>query len=140
MGRRCGSDPTTGAKRIGARIRELRTKMGYTIASLSKKAGISGAQVSRLENGLQGFRSRTLSKIAEALDVPVIYFHVDDKRAFTLELEREIDRNGPGLAVPLRSALANPAFLRYIERCAGLFLRKGKKLQAMEKAVKRVTI
>ena len=37
--------------------------------ALAAKVGISQAQVSRLENGQQGFRSGTLVKLAKALKV-----------------------------------------------------------------------
>ncbi|MHC4913961.1 MAG: helix-turn-helix domain-containing protein, partial [Planctomycetota bacterium] len=43
-------------KAIGRKIRELRSKMGLTTVTLAKKVRLSQAQVSRLENGLQGFR------------------------------------------------------------------------------------
>jgi DNA-binding Xre family transcriptional regulator len=40
-----------------------------TTTELAKKVGISQAQISRLENGLQGFRSDTLLEIGLALGV-----------------------------------------------------------------------
>jgi transcriptional regulator with XRE-family HTH domain len=58
------------AKDIGATVRAIRTELGMTTIKLAAKVGISQAQVSRLENGQQGFRSRTLVKIAKALKVP----------------------------------------------------------------------
>lgn len=54
---------------IGARITKLRMQKGLTTTELSMVVGISQAQISRLENGKQGFRSATLSKIANALGV-----------------------------------------------------------------------
>ena len=54
---------------IGARITKLRLQKGLTTTELSMVVGISQAQISRLENGKQGFRSATLSKIANALGV-----------------------------------------------------------------------
>ena len=58
---------------IGMRICRLREKRKMTTIDLSKKVGISQAQISRLENGKQGFRTVTLSKIAEALGVTLPY-------------------------------------------------------------------
>jgi transcriptional regulator with XRE-family HTH domain len=57
-------------KDIGATVRALRTELNLTTTDLAKKVKISQAQISRLENGQQGFRSGTLVKIAEVLKVP----------------------------------------------------------------------
>ncbi len=54
---------------IGRKVYALRKTRKLNTIQLAKKAGISQAQVSRLENGLQGFRSDTLLEIAMALDV-----------------------------------------------------------------------
>ena len=67
------------AKDIGATVRELRTGLGITTTALAKKVGISQAQISRLENGQQGFRSGTLVKIAKALKVPPFRLFMTDK-------------------------------------------------------------
>ena len=67
---------TPGNQRaIGKVVREMRTKRGITMTAFAKKVGVSQAQISRLEDGQQGFRTKTMQKIAEALDMPiVIYF------------------------------------------------------------------
>jgi transcriptional regulator with XRE-family HTH domain len=41
-----------------------------TSSELAREVGVAQAQISRLENGLQGFRSDTLVRIARALNVP----------------------------------------------------------------------
>ncbi len=56
-------------KAIGEKVRELARARGGTTITLAKAIGVSQAQVSRLENGLQGFRSATLLKISIALGV-----------------------------------------------------------------------
>jgi len=56
-------------KAIGLRIKTLSERRGGTTISLAKAVGVSQAQISRLQNGLQGFRSGTLVKIAKALGV-----------------------------------------------------------------------
>jgi transcriptional regulator with XRE-family HTH domain len=56
-------------RKIGARVRQLAKARGATTITLAKAIGVSQAQISRLENGLQGFRSATLLKIAMALGV-----------------------------------------------------------------------
>jgi len=60
---------------VGLRVREARKMMSMTTTVLAKKVKISQAQISRLENGLQGFRQETLESIAKALKVnPAEFF------------------------------------------------------------------
>jgi transcriptional regulator with XRE-family HTH domain len=125
-------------KAIGKKIRELRSKMGLTTVTLAKKVKLSQAQVSRLENGLQGFRSATLIKFAKVLGVPPIYFFVEGAEASTTKVAEELDQVGLTASRGLRKALANPAFLRFAEFCAKAFKAHKKNLVKMEKAVKRV--
>ena len=54
-------------KDIGAIVRARRIELKLSTTGLAKKVKISQAQISRLENGKQGFRSSTLAKIADAL-------------------------------------------------------------------------
>lgn len=52
---------------FGAALKRLREEKGMTIQQLAIAAGISGAQISRIENGLRGIpKPATLRKIAEA--------------------------------------------------------------------------
>lgn len=67
------------AKEIGATLRALRTELGMTTTDLARKVGISQAQVSRLENGLQGFRSGTVVKLANVLKVPPFRLFMTEK-------------------------------------------------------------
>lgn len=55
------------AEEFGNYLRQLREGKGLTINQLAALAGISGAQISRIENGLRGVpKPATLRKIAEA--------------------------------------------------------------------------
>ena len=65
-------------KDIGATVRARRTELDITTTDLAKKVKISQAQISRLENGQQGFRSGTLVKIAAALKVPPFRLFMTD--------------------------------------------------------------
>jgi len=125
-------------KEIGQKIRELRSKMGLTTVTLAKKVRLSQAQVSRLENGLQGFRSATLIKFAKALNVAPIYFFVEGEETSTNKVAEELEGHGLTPSRGLRKALANPAFLRFAERCAKSYKVHKKNLVRMEAAVKRV--
>ncbi len=80
---------------IGMRIVVLRTRKGMSTTELARAVDISQAQISRLENGKQGFRSSTLARIAEALDVaPVaLMMEVEDYNPIDKlvdSLEREV--------------------------------------------------
>jgi transcriptional regulator with XRE-family HTH domain len=67
---------------IGASVRFFRQQMGASTTVIAKKAGISQAQMSRLENNQQGFRSGTLIKIAKALKIrPWALFMTEVERA-----------------------------------------------------------
>ena len=67
-------------KEIGKAVRETRMELGLTMTAFAKKVGVSQAQISRLEDGQQGFRTKTMQKIAEALDLPVIIYFGPKKR------------------------------------------------------------
>lgn len=124
-------------KEIGHKIRELRSRQGLTTISLAKKVKLSQAQVSRLENGLQGFRSATLIKFAKALGVPPIYFFVEGEETSTVKVAEELDDYGLTPSKMLRKALANAAFLRFAEKCAKGFKAHRKNLLKMEAAIKK---
>ena len=66
-------------KDIGATVRAIRSELGMTGIKFAAKVGISQGQISRLENGRQGFRSDTLVKIARALKVPPFRLFMTDK-------------------------------------------------------------
>lgn len=55
---------------FGDYMKQLRESQGLTINQLALAAGISGSQISRIENGLRGVpKPTTLRKIAEATGI-----------------------------------------------------------------------
>ncbi|MCV3265196.1 helix-turn-helix transcriptional regulator [Vibrio harveyi] len=54
--------------------KEIRKKKALTIQELAEISGVSEGHVSRLENGLKSPTISTLEKLANALDVPIVYF------------------------------------------------------------------
>jgi len=122
---------------IGKKVRELRSKMGLTTVSLAKKLGISQAQVSRLENGLQGFRSATMMKFCRVLGVEPIYFFVEGGAAHVEKLTKELKARGLAPTSTLKNALANAAFLRFAERCAKTYRTDKQALGRMEALIKK---
>jgi len=64
--------------RISRRLRALRETQGITVSDLGGRTGLSQTQVTRLENGQQGFRFGTVSRIAAVLGVHPVYFFIED--------------------------------------------------------------
>lgn len=108
-------------KTIGRKVRDLRLKLGLGVVDLAKKAKVSQGQVSRLENGQQGFRSATLLRFAKALGVPPIYFFTDQEHFPIGKVAEELETYGLSPTKRLRKALTDPLFLRFVEDAATLF-------------------
>lgn len=62
--------PEPLAAKVGARIRELRTERGLSIAALAASAGLSKGHLSSVERGLVLITVNTLEVTARALGVP----------------------------------------------------------------------
>ncbi len=121
------------SKSIGRRVSDLRDKLGMTTTELAKRVGISQAQMSRLENGKQGFRSNTLARIAQALGVKPVYFFLE---------EDSIEENAPvyGLIAggELVDALRSAEFVRVAEKLADAFLHHRNAFEAIGLAVRAI--
>lgn len=61
-------------QQIARRMREIRKSRGLTLARLGEMAGISRGMLSRLENNQCSPPIATLSKIAQALEIPIGVF------------------------------------------------------------------
>lgn len=59
------------------KIQEIRKKCGITQAELAKRAGISEISIRKYENGDRSPKIETMSKIAEALNVPLYELYDD---------------------------------------------------------------
>jgi transcriptional regulator with XRE-family HTH domain len=69
---------------IGRVVKEIRESIGMSMIRFARKVGISQAQVSRLEDGQQGFRTHTMQKIAIALDTPIVIYFGPKRKAAAL--------------------------------------------------------
>lgn len=67
--------------KVGAKIRALRKARKMTINELATQVDSDVGNISRLERDLQGFSPQLLSKIADALSVPVSELFSDDSPA-----------------------------------------------------------
>jgi len=105
---------------------------------LGRCGWLDAHQVSRHENGLQGWRSATLVKFAKALGVAPVYFMIEGEEINHARVARELDNLGLAPSKELAKALRDPAFLRFIEKCAKAMRAHKKNLLRMEKALKKV--
>jgi transcriptional regulator with XRE-family HTH domain len=122
-------------KQIGQKVRARRVLLGLTGTALARKVRLTQAQVSRLENGLQGFRSAVLIRFAKVLKVPPTFFFVTGEDASAGRVADELDDLGLTPSKVLRRALRNKAFLRFMERCAKTAAARRKNLVKMNRAL-----
>jgi transcriptional regulator with XRE-family HTH domain len=67
---------------LGKNLRKLRDARLLSQSDLARLAGVSQAQISRLEDGQQGFRSDLVMRISKALKIrPWALFMTDVERA-----------------------------------------------------------
>ena len=123
-------------KQIGLRMSKLRESQGLTTTALAKRVGISQAQISRLENGKQGFRSSTLARIAEALGVRPVYFYLDESQTeASLAREDVMAYSAPG---DIGKALQDPEFRDLVGAAARAFLHNHEAFRVIADAIRSV--
>ena len=59
------------AEHVGAKIKEVRERLGFTQVDLADKAGLTQSHISRLESAAHSATHKTLEKIAQALGVEI---------------------------------------------------------------------
>ena len=64
---------------LGDKIRKNRLEKGLNLKELASKTDLTASFLSQVERGLAEPSITSLRKIAEALDVPIFYFLLDDK-------------------------------------------------------------
>jgi len=92
-------DPASVTRQIGATVRRLRASMGLTLGEVARRANISPAMQSRLENGDVSPSLETLGALTAALGVPLanLFNDVDKPRGGAQHVPR-----GQGLEVVRR--------------------------------------
>ena len=126
------------SKEIGQKVRTLRSRMGLTTVTLAKKVRLSQAQVSRLENGLQGWRSATLIKFAKVLGVSPASLLVEGDEVSKAKVVEELDAAGLTASATLTKALKNKGFLKLMEKCVKAAKAHKKNLVRMNRALRGV--
>ena len=121
---------------IGRKISKLREKLGMTTTQLAKRVGISQAQISRLENGKQGFRSKTLERISKALGVKSMYFFIEqDASGRAADAPPVYGLAAGGVLV---EALRSPDYVQVAERLAEAYFGKKDAFHAVRLTMKAI--
>jgi len=77
--------------KIGTTIRTYRLQKGLSQGDIEKKTGLLRCYLSRVENGHTVPSLDTLSKIAQALDLPIAQFFADDSLGHEFNTQRLSD-------------------------------------------------
>jgi len=77
--------------KIGTILRAHRLQKGLSQGDIEKKTGLLRCYLSRVENGHTVPSLDTLSKIAQALDVPIAQFFADDALAHQMNTQQLSD-------------------------------------------------
>ena len=132
-------------RNIGRKIAQLRKEQGLSSTELAQRAGLSQPQISRLENGKQGFRSETLARIAAALDVPIGFFFEDDAVRIRGTKQRTRKRRrdlGGDLDDDLRSLygalVVTPGYQQMIRRLVAAMAKEDCDARTLRRLVDRV--
>lgn len=67
-------------KRLGSKIRNLRISKAMSLTAFAKKIGKTPSYLSQVERGMASPSIMALREIARALNVPMFYFLIDDKK------------------------------------------------------------
>ena len=107
---------------IGNRMRTIRETKGLTSTDLAGMTGMSQAQISRLENGKQGFRSATLHKIADALKVKAVFLINGEQKASLASMVRDTSFYGPGMPSEAIEALNSEKYKAFLMKSVKIFI------------------
>jgi transcriptional regulator with XRE-family HTH domain len=66
---------------IGKRLRALRKEKKFSQREIGKKTGLHRGSISRLENGLAAPSTKTLEKMARALEIPMYRLFYNGKNS-----------------------------------------------------------
>jgi transcriptional regulator with XRE-family HTH domain len=75
-------------RKLGLRVRELRTLQGLTQEALAERVGFRASYFSQIENGTKGATIDTLAAIAAALGMTLSELFLDVDRPLPSEIDR----------------------------------------------------
>jgi len=76
-------------ERLGNKIRKLRISKGMNLTAFAKKIGKTPSYLSQVERGMASPSIMALREIAKALNVPMFYFLIDDKKQSVIVRKNE---------------------------------------------------
>ena len=76
-------------ERLGNKIRKLRISKGMNLTAFTKKIGKTPSYLSQVERGIASPSIMALREISKALNVPMFYFLVDDKKQSVIVRKNE---------------------------------------------------
>ena len=76
-------------KKLGSKIRKLRISKGMNLSNFAKKIGKTSSYLSQVERGLASPSIMALREISKALNVPIFYFLIDDRKHGTVIRKNE---------------------------------------------------
>lgn len=118
-----GSDGDDETRKLGRRIRDLRSKAGMTLTDLAKATGVSIGTLSQLERGLVSPTVRTVYTVANALGVMPAWLIDPTQIPFRSAESQYIVRSGQRSRLldidGIRKDIASPAAS---ERLRGFFM------------------
>lgn len=82
------------ASDVGARIRRIRQQAGLTMQQVADRAGVSRMTVAQIENGAVNPTVGSVSRIAAALDVPVVAMFMPEPAPDVAEPEKAQSKAG----------------------------------------------
>lgn len=91
---------------LGAKIRKRRTELGFNLQDIANRTGLTPSFISQVERDQVEPSISSLRKIAQALEVPIFYFLVDDSnhKMVTRSHERRVlELPGSGVRYELLS-------------------------------------
>jgi transcriptional regulator with XRE-family HTH domain len=103
-------------------MKNTRERLGITTTDLAEIIGMSQAQISRLENGKQGFRSATLHKIADALKVKAVFLINGDQKTSPASVVRDASFYGPGMPSEVIEALNSEKYRAFLMKSVKIFI------------------
>ncbi|QGP91213.1 HTH-type transcriptional regulator PuuR [Neomoorella glycerini] len=77
---------------VGKRIRSLRKQRGLSLQELAAKVGISYSYLSQIENGKANLSVSLLKDLASALEVPSVFFLLEDDIRPLIKLIKQEER------------------------------------------------
>ncbi len=133
------------SRKIGQLISKRRKQLGLSTTELARRVNLSQPQISRLENGQQGFRSETLTRISEALGVTPAYFfmeveeEVKSHRSHDTEIRQKIgDKLLDDIQRQCGELAVTPGFQHIVKRLARILAREQTDTRVLRRLLDRI--